>query len=349
MPKKINNTTNLRPDGNPTGRGGGGGGGVLLRETRSKDPRINIGSFFSNESNQYSVAASTKDNQINYQYHFPVQHTQSQPHQTASGDKERHLQSGSNKPEYSNRMSSVENLSVVINDNEQNSESNLKHITFAGVKDRSEADQPSVNFNSQTHINQISTFETESSDLNINRLSAGAVVCKNGPATMRHDESGKSGSITQLVQSKRNSIKASSRRPSLKYRTEHRSHRSAMGSGGGNGASGVSFRRKLSHGNSLSFYTSEILGHDNESTSTVMNQNNASGVTNPQLSNADDLVEQITLQNNLSSPSINNGNVSFGPLSPTFTQMSDTTSQFNDYCEVDEIDYNRCFPWIKVD
>lgn len=308
MPKKVSNSSNYRSEFPTRQRAGG--------EYRAKESAPRAANFFPNESNNFSMSTMKEAPTASYNFTSQAGHQQQ-------------------KPETSNRMSSNENLSMTMNDNEQNSEVNMKHITFACLKDNEPA------YNSNTNINQMSTFETESSDFNLNRLSAGAVMSKTG--TARHDDSGKSGSITHLSQSKRNSIKASSRRPSLKYRTDHRAHRNAMSSM--NGAGGVSFRRKLSHGNSLSFYTSEALSHEYESGSNF--QSAAQQPTSP-----DDVLiisEEVSLPNaNLNSPSAHNGAVSFGPLSPTFTQISDGGSQLNEYCEVDEIDFNRSFPWIKV-
>lgn len=104
MPKKLNNLSS-RFDVLSTGYPAGGG-----RQRGGGGAKVNIGSLFSNESNNLSVVtASFKADE----------HTRNRGGGVVSG------------PEVSYRHSSNDNISV----GEQNSDTNMKHISFAIVKD----------------------------------------------------------------------------------------------------------------------------------------------------------------------------------------------------------------------
>lgn len=117
------------------------------------------------------------------------------------------------------------------------------------------------------------------------RLSSGAVISKNGTAAASsqhhhhyhqnpaHQHAAASGAVSSVVV-KRNSLKGAQRRPSLKYRT-HRPPSSGGMVGGATtpvSASGGGvpiIKRKLSHGNSLSFYGPTVANTSDEGTGFV--------------------------------------------------------------------------------
>lgn len=117
------------------------------------------------------------------------------------------------------------------------------------------------------------------------RLSSGAVISKNGTAAASsqhhhhyhqnpaHQHAAASGAVSSVVV-KRNSLKGAQRRPSLKYRT-HRPPSSGGMVGGAttpvstSGGGVPIIKRKLSHGNSLSFYGPTVANTSDEGTGLV--------------------------------------------------------------------------------
>jgi hypothetical protein len=149
------------------------------------------------------------------------------------------------------------------------------------------------------------------------------VLSKNGTA---------SGGPNNPHGSKRNSIKASARRPSLKYRTHRQGQMPGVLAGPPSG--GTSVRRKLSHGNSLSFYaaTSDdgVVKMINES-----GGSDAANAMNTVNTNLDEVVTTVEEQPLPFSSGAAAAGVSFagptsggGHISPTNTQIFDGFETF---------------------
>lgn len=315
MPKKINHIYSYRQDNAYSTHNLTNSSKIAFsRENRqSRENRTNVGSVFSNESSQFSLGGG-KD--------IP---SATATHQHQSKEKENN-----------NKVSSNDNISInIYNDNEQFSETS-KHISFVLFKERENKSLTnSVNRFGSGVLNDPNDNEPA-----VNRLSAGAVISKTGPvaSSLQNQDHIKSASITHINQ-KRNSIKIS-RRPSLKYRSD-RSHRSNM-----NSMNTSTLSRKLSHATSLC--------NSEDKQDFENNQSFANPASN---ANIDDILiisEEGTQPTNSHNQGANvsshaNG-VTFCGVTPNYPTQTEYNQQqmFNDACDVDEIDFNRCFPWIKI-
>ena len=118
---------------------------------------------------------------------------------------------------------------------------------------------------------------------------------------------------------KANSTKASFRRSSLKYRADRLNRSNTIANNG-------HYRRKSSHD------TNESI-QENEEVPEHVSIEAASNAT------ATGYMQTTFIYPNDENPNPNLLNQA----------SSDFTSQINETCEVDEVDFNRCYPWIKVE
>ena len=216
------------------------------------------------------------------------------------------------------------------NDNINSEVDHHKHISFAFMPEKDDE----CSLGSNTNINHLSPggeFGEEKS-LEMNRLSTGGVSARNSTISF-HDK------LQNNFLNKRNSLK-SPRRTSLKYRTDR--------SKSSNNTSNSNLRRKLSQGTNASIQ----LPDDKEAENIIYLNNNA---------NVGEISDTAFQSSNQPSPdpatnaSSTTQNVS--STSPPTSNVLNSNSSYNEsaynaangeFCEVDEVDFNRCFPWIKV-
>ena len=274
---------------------------VLSREASGhhrpgRENRINVGSVFSNESSNISIGAVAGP----------------EPSTTDLNEvftKEKN----NNMP----KIQSNENISGDVE--------HAKHISFAFVPEKDDE----VSFDSTTNLHH---FEINPDEKNTDRLSSGAVLARNGVASL-HEKSSQSSHQPN----KRNSLK-SPRRPSLKFRGDR-----SRNSNNNSNASSSNLRRKMSQGTSLSFHATD----DKESENFAVSHHQTNEVNET----------GFLLINQSGSPDpINNSSSSNTQIQSSINPAASNSSSYNEnafnssaeFCEVDEIDFNRCFPWIKV-
>ncbi len=357
-----------------TERGAAGGGGAAHHHNNHRENRINPGSVFSNDSSTFSISGAV--NLIT-----SSSHNNNTKSKSGQAEPSYISQKVSTSDNHSENLNDLELLST-NNQQQVGASSSIidhaKHIHFAIQSSDNDNIQYLSNSNLLTNKNNNNNNNMNNSsgrvsdDENLTRLSTGDFMSKNGMVAsssfhLSHenetasgvggDSSGggsasKSGSITHLSQ-KRNSFKSGGRRASLKYRVD-RANRSANNTvRGGANSSQASVKRKLSHGTSLSFYD-----HNRPNKQENADDNDFNTILSVPNANID---ETLIISEEEAAASVMNQTAPHGGInSSNFYSntahlqagghRSDnvSSSQVHEFCEVEEIDFNRCFPWINV-
>jgi hypothetical protein len=324
MPKKVSYQYNTNIHGHMGASVHGLHGTARNRDSRPH--RVVPGSVFSNDSSNPSIAG----------FNRKESNTTPSPHIISGAGKNPAAKKNTAQTEasnVSNKISSSDNVSINNETETFLPGEQVKHIHFA-IND-TDTNFASLGGNTGSKV----------SEENLSRHSGGVgdFVSKTGivASTSFQNEPADTGKVTHFTQ-RRSSFKG--RRTSLKYRID-RNARSQTNTSSGNN---MSVRRKLSHGTNFGLNSTEDKQQqqDNSEYNSILNVPNA---------NIDEVLisEEDSVSNNYNTmhggSDARSGAERAASTTSQFHHSSDNASStVQEFCEVDEVDFNRCFPWIKV-
>lgn len=256
-------------------------------------------------------ASSARDNRMNV---GSVVSNESGGNSQASGLQNQTTQPVSKAEPLNPVHKSTDNISINLNLPQTSTaeHTETRHISFAFA-----IENDRISMGSQTFINN-STNDFENVNDSTKLISGNEGDHRGSVPTPPQQSDSKNGSNTQINQ-KRNSIKTSAgpRRPSLKYRD--RQHRKDF-------MNNFSMRRKHSYGTSMS-HASEDRGEESNVSIAGTGVNQTSFIEGDPVTGDERSKSHILSQQ---------------------SNILHSDSQVGEFCEVDEVDFNRCFPWVKT-